>query len=238
MSRGALRRRRSNAVGSASPTSTPRCPSRHCTAPGKGLHRARRGSQRRRCPANRDLRGSGSGCDQRCVRVVQGTTRSLSPARERRPPCRRLGAIRPRADSATDRRNRLSGESPQRECHRDRRMAVLSPRCDPARHDRQDRATARASVAPAADHDPARGTVRVGWPAKLAIAKAMAVESQTAAGRPCRRAAVDARTWPGELHRGRCGEPPLDVERVMNDSWTASGRFQQGRPGARRRRCL
>jgi len=36
---------------------------------------------------------------------------------------------------------------------------------------------------------------------------------------------------------GGGGSGTFDVGRVMNDSWSASGRFQQGRPGARRRRC-
>lgn len=223
---GAQRRRRSNAVGSASPTSPPRCTSRHCTAPGKCLHRARCGPQRWRRTPDRDLCDAGRRRDQRQARVAQGATRGVRPTLERRPPRHRLGRDRPGTDAATDGRDWLSGDRPQRERHRDRCVAVVPSRCHAARNHRENRAAAHASIAPATDHDPARHATSVERSAELTIATAVAVEPEPTADRPRGRPAVDACARPGKLHRGRCGDPPLDVERVMNDSWSASGRFQ------------
>jgi hypothetical protein len=89
-----------------------------------------------------------------------------------------------------------------------------------------------AAVAAARDHDPARCTTHVGWSAELAIPVAMAVKPESAAGGPGRRAAVDACTRSRGLYRRWRCKPPLDVERVMNDSWSASGRLQQGPTGS------
>lgn len=60
--------------------------SRHCTAPGKRLHRARCGPQRRWCATDRDLRGAGRRSDQRQARVTQATTRGAGPALQCRSP--------------------------------------------------------------------------------------------------------------------------------------------------------
>jgi hypothetical protein len=195
VSRGAQRRRRSKAVGSTSPTSTPRCASRHCTASGKRLHRERCGPQRRWRPANRDLRGTCSRRDRRQAGVTRGATPGACPPFERRPPGQRLGGDRPGADPPADRRNWLPNDRPQRERHRDRRVAVVSPGGDPARNDRQDRAAAHASVAPAADHDPAGNAVGFRRSADLAIADPVSVESQLAADGPTGSTAVS--TCPG-----------------------------------------
>jgi hypothetical protein len=114
----------------------------------------------------------------------------------------------------------------------------VPPRRDAARDHREDRPAVHAAIAPALDHDPARRTVCVGRSAELAIAQAVAVQAKPSTGRPTGGAAVDARSRPGGRHRWRRCHPPLDVERVMDDSWRASGRFRHwGRPGARRRRC-
>lgn len=232
MACGARRRRRSSAVGPSSPTSTPRCPSRHRTAPGKRLHRARCGPQRRRGPADRDLRGAGRRGDQRQARVAQGAPGCASPALQGRPPGRGLDGNRSGADPPPDVRHRLPGDRPQRERQGDRGVAIVAPRCNAARHDGQDRVAVHASVAPARDHDPAGRTVRVRWSAQLTVPLAMAVKPETAAGRPSGSAAVDAGPRPRVLRRRRCGKPPLDVERVMDDSWRASGRLQQGPIGS------
>jgi hypothetical protein len=53
------------------------------------------------------------------------------------------------------------------------------------------------------------------------------VKPEPATGRATGGATVDARSWPGGICRRRTGEPTLDVERVMNDSWRASGRFHR-----------
>ncbi len=201
MACGDLRRRRSNAVGSASPTSTPRCASRHCTAPGKCLHRARCGPQRRRRPPDRDLRDPGRRGDQRQTRVTQGVTRGACPVLERRPPGHSLGRDRPGADPAADGSDRIPGDCPERKRHRDRRVAVVPPRRHPPRHHREHRAAAHASVAPAFDHDPAGSAATVGWSAELAVADAMAVESEPAARWPAGSSAVDACSGPGVLYR-------------------------------------
>jgi hypothetical protein len=118
-------------------------------------------------------------------------------------------------------------------------MPVVPPRRDSARHNREHRTTPHAEIASALDHDPARRAACIRRSAELAIAVTVAVEPEPATCGPARSTAVDACSRPGGLHRGRGCEPPLDVERVMNDSWRASGRFRHwGRPGARRRRCL
>ena len=87
-----------------------------------------------------------------------------------------------------------------------------------SRHHREHRAAAHASVAPAREDDPPGDGASLGWAAELPVAEAMTVQSELAAWRPTGRPTVDARARPGRLDRGRCGKPPLDVERVMNDS--------------------
>ena len=237
--RGVRRGHGSNVVGSASPTSTPRCPSPHCTAPGKCLVASRRGAQRRRRVTDRDLRRAARGVAQRQTRVAESVTRGTRPAQQRRPPGHVLGSDLPRADPATDLRHGLLRDRPQRERHRDRGMAVMPARRHPARDDRQDRRAARAQVASARDHDPRRSAVRVGRAAELPIAEPVTVQPDQPTGGLARGTAVDAGAGPGTRHRGWRCKPPLDVERVMNDSWSASGRLlHRGRPGARRRRCV
>jgi hypothetical protein len=103
----------------------------------------------------------------------------------------------------------------------------VSPGRDPARHDRQDRAAEHASIAPAADHDPAGSAASVRRSAELPIADPVSVKSQLPAGGPTGSPTVSACPWPGTLDRRRRRKPPLDVERVMNDSWRASGRLRQ-----------
>jgi hypothetical protein len=203
VSRGAQRRRRSNTVGSASPTSTPRCASRHCTAPGKCLHRERCSPQRRRCPADRDLRGAGRRRDQRQARASQGATCGMGPALERRPPGHRFCRDRPGTDPLAYGRDRLPNDRPQSERHRDCRMPVVPARRDSARYDGEDRAALHAEIASALNHHPARRTVDLGWPAQLAVADAVPVEPESTTGGPTRGAAVDARSRPGGLHRWR-----------------------------------
>ena len=61
----------------------------------------------------------------------------------------------------------------------------------------------------------------------MAIAEAVPVQPETAANRPACLAAHDTCAGPGALYRRRRREPPLDVERMMNDSWSAFGRLQR-----------
>jgi len=226
-------------VGSASPTSTRRCPSAHCTAPGKCLMALRRGPQRWRCVTDRDLRRAARGVAQRQARVAKRIMRGTSPALKRRPAGQIFGGDRPRAHPATDLCHALTHDAPERERHRNRGVAVVPLLRHPARHDCQDRRAARAQVASARDHDPRRSAVRVGRAAELALAEPVTVQSDQPARGLARSTAVDAGAGPGTRHRGWRCKPPLDVERVMNDSWSASGRLlHRGRPGARRRRCL
>lgn len=235
---GVGRRRGSNVVGSASPTSTRRCPSAHCTAPGKCLMALRRGPQRRRCVTDRDLRRAACSVAQRQARVAERIPRRTRPTKKCRPPGHVFGADRPRADPATNLCHGRLRDRPECERHRDRRVAVVPSLRHPARHDGQDRRAARAHVAPARDHDPRRRAVRVGRTAELSIAEPVTVQPDQPARRLARSTAVDAGAGPGTCHRGWCCKPPLDVERVMDDSWSASGRLlHRGRPGARRRRC-
>lgn len=230
--------RRSNVVGTASPTSPPRWPSRHCTAPGKGLRLSWRPPQRRWRPADGDLRRPAGGGDQRQARVSERSTRGLPPALQRRPPARRLERGRPGADPATNLSDRLPDDRPQRQRHRDRGLAVVPSGCDPARHDRQNRIAAHAAVAPARDDDPRRRPRHISWTTELAIANPVTVQPEPAAYAPARGTAVGACARPCAFGGWRRCEPPLDVERVMKDSWSASGRFRHwARPGARRRRC-
>lgn len=236
--RGDQRGRRSNVVGPASPTRPPRWPSRHCTAPGKCLRRSWRPPQRRWRPADRDLccaRGRG---DQRQAGVSERGTRRLSPALQRRPSARRLERGRPSADPATNLRDGLPGDGPQRQRHRDRGEAVVPSGRDPAWYDGENRIAAHTAVATARDHDPRRWPRGIRWTAELAIAKPVTVQPEPAARGPARGTAVGACARPGALRGWRRHEPPLDVERVMEDSWSASGRFRHWvRPGARRRWC-
>jgi len=237
--RGDQRGRRSNVVGAALPTRPPRWPSRHCTAPGKGLRLSRRPPQRRWRPADRDLRRARSRGDQRQAGVAERGPRGLSPALQRRPPARRLERGRPGADPATNIRDGLPHDGPQRQRHRDRGEAVVPSRCDPAWHHGKNRTAAHTAVPPARDHDAGRRPRCIHWPTELAIAKPVAVQPEPAARRPARCTAVGAGSRPCRLRRGRRCEPPLDVERVMKDSWSASGRLRHWvRPGARRRWCL
>ena len=224
-------------VGSVSPTSTRRCPSAHCTAPGKCLMALRRGPQRRRCVTDRDLRCPARGVAQRQTRVADRVARRTSPTPKRRPPGHVRGGDRPRADPATNLNDGLLHDRPERERHRDRGMAVVPSPRHPARHDRQDRRAAGAQVAPARDHDPRRSAVRVGRAPELAIAEPVTVQPEQPSGGLARGTAVGTCPWPRGRRRGRRCKPPLDVERVMNDSWSASGRLLHcGRPRARRRR--
>lgn len=198
--------------------STPRWPSRHCTASGKCLCPSWSVPQVRRCAANRDLCGSCSGGDERHARVAECSARRPCPACERRPARRSVVADSPRAHAAPDLADRLVHDRPQRERHRDRRVPVVPARCDAMGHDGQDRAAGGALVAAARDHDPRRRTVGLERSPDLAIAEPVAMQTKTAAGGPTRLSAHDARTGPGALRRGPRCEPALDVERVMNDS--------------------
>jgi hypothetical protein len=199
---GALRRRRSNAVGSAYPTSTPRCTSRHCTAPGKCLHRTRCRPQRRRRSPDRDLPGAGRRRDQRQARVTQAASRCVGPALQGGPPRHGLHGDRPSADPPTNRGDGLPDDRPQRERHRDRRVPVVPPRRDSARHHREHRATPHAEIASALDHDPARRAACIRRSAELAIAVTVAVEPEPATRRSAGCTAVGARSRPGGLYRG------------------------------------
>jgi hypothetical protein len=111
-------------------------------------------------------------------------------------------------------------------------VPVVPPGCDSARHHGEDGATLHAEIASAPDHNPARRATRLRRSTKLALAKAVAVQSQLTAGGTTGGSAVNACPRSGGLYRRRRREPPLDVERVMNDSWRASGRFQQGPTGS------
>lgn len=197
--RGDHRGRRSTAVGSSSPTSTPRWPSRHCTAPGKRLRLSWRPPQRRWRPADRDLCRAGGGGDQRQTRVPQRPARYPSPALQRRPPGRRLERGRPGADPATNLSDGLPGDGPQRQRHSDRGVAVVPSRRDPARHDRQNRTAAHAAIAPARDHDPCRRPRRISWTTELAIPNAVTVQPEPAARGPARGTAVGACARPRAL---------------------------------------
>ena len=203
MSCGAQRRRRSNAVGSASPSSTPRCTSRHCTAPGKRLHHAWCSPQRRWCSADRDLRGACSRRDQRQTHVAQRATCGACPALERRPPGHGLGGDRSGTDPLTNCSDGLPSDRPQRERHRDRRISVVPARRDSARHHGENRTALHTQIASALDHDPARWTTELGWPAQLPIPDTVPVESEPTTRGPTRSATVDARSRPGGLHRWR-----------------------------------
>lgn len=238
MPHGHSSRRRSNAVGWSSPTSTPRCPSRHCTAPGKCLRLSRRTSERWRCAADRDLRGACCRRDQRHARIAEREMRGTSPALERRPPRRRLVAEPPCADATSYLCDGLVHDRQQRERHRDRGVAIVTTWRDPTRHDRQDRVARRTLVAPARDHDPRRRAIHLGRTTELPIAESVPVQPESPARGPARRAANNTGPRSSALRRRWRREPALDVERVMNDSWRASGRLRHwGRPGARRRRC-
>ena len=196
---GDRRRRRSNVVGGSSPTSTPRWPSRHCTAPGKSLRPSRRPAKRWRCAADRDLRRTRGGGDDRHAHIAECAPRGTSPALKRGPPRRRLVADPPRADPAPHLGDRFTYDSPQRQRHRDRGMAVVPMGRDPARHHREDRVAGRALVAPARDHDPRRRAVRAGRTAELAFAEPVTMQAQPTARGPARGAAVDAGSRSGGL---------------------------------------
>jgi len=94
----------------------------------------------------------------------------------------------------------------------------MPPRRHAPRHHGDHRAAVHASVAPAREDDPARGAAYLAGTADLPVAVAMAVKPKPTARGSARRPAVDARAWPGSLDGRRRGKPPLDVERVMNDS--------------------
>jgi hypothetical protein len=197
--RSALRRRRSNEVGSSTPTSTPRWPSRHCTAPGKRLRLCRRPAQRRWCAAHCDLRGPAGSGDQRQARVPLSVTRRTSPALECWPPSQRLGRDRPSADPPTNLSDGLPDDGPQRQRHRDRSVAVVPAGSDPTWHDRQDRLAADAEIAPACDHDPLRRTIHLARAAELAVTEPVTMQSEATPGRPTGSAADDAHSRPSGL---------------------------------------
>jgi hypothetical protein len=114
--------------------------------------------------------------------------------------------------------DRLTDDRPQRERHRDRGVAVVPARCDAARNDGQDRVARDARVTAARDHDPRGRDVGIKRTADLAVAESVPVQTEIAADGPACRAAHDARSGPGALHRWWRRAPPLDVEYVMNDS--------------------
>jgi hypothetical protein len=63
-------------------------------------------------------------------------------------------------------------------------MPVVFPRSDPARHHQQDRATPKAAVSPALNHNDRRCGVSLRWPANLPLAQTMAVHPQRMSNRP------------------------------------------------------
>lgn len=196
---------------------TPRWPSRHRAASGKRLRRSRRAPQRRWRAADRDLCRSRRGVPERQARCAQRIAGRSRPARKRRPSRRGLDADPACAHAATNVRLGLVCDRPQRERHRDRRVTVVPARRDPARYHRQDRAARRALVAPARDHDPGRRTVRLRRPTDLAVTKPVTVQPDSATRGSARGTADHTRPGSGVLGRRRQCEPPLDVERVMDD---------------------
>jgi hypothetical protein len=76
-------------------------------------------------------------------------------------------------------------------------------RCDAAWHHGDDRATLHAEIASALNHNPARRTTDLRWPAQLAVADAVPVESESTTRGPTRGATVRARSRAGGLHRWR-----------------------------------
>lgn len=204
-------------VGSSAPTSTPRWPSRHCTASGECLRLSRRSPHAWRCAPHRELRGARGRGIEREPGQPERHPRGRCPPPQREPPSWGLAGHLPRADAAPDLGDRGADDRPQRERHRDRRVAVVPPRRDAAWHHEQDGATTRAAVTPADDHDGGRGRVGLRRATELALADAMAVQTETNPGRAARGVTDATRAGPGVRRRWRDRKPGLDAERVMDD---------------------
>lgn len=211
----ARRRRRSNVVGSPSPTSTPRRPSGHRTTSGKRECPSIAAPCMRRRPSDRDLR--------------EAVTERAAPSAQRRPRARRLSRDLPRADSPSDLPHRLTDEEPQRERHRDGRVPVVLARRHAARHHRQHDAARGAAIAPTRNDQRRRGPGRRDRATQLTLPNTVTMQPETHPGCTARGAAgTPAR--PRRLDRRRRLQPALDVACVMNDSWSASGRTRQWWP--------
>ena len=189
--------RRSNVVGASSSTSASRWPSRHCSASGKREHRWLAAIEVRRRAAHRLLREA----------VAEGAT----PSAQRRPHAGARARQRPGTDPAPDFAHGLTDDDPQcqREC--DGGVAVMSTRCDAARHDQQDRAARGAPVATAHDDKDRRRCIRNSRTSQLPLPHAVSVQPKSATRRTTGRATrTGGRTRSRD--RGRGCKPVLDVE--------------------------
>ena len=186
--------------------------------------------RRTRVPSARVMGRAAALVRSRSARTGRPSPRDANrpgPAAQRRPRAGRLARQRPRADPAPDLADRLAGDQSGRQRQRGRGEPVVLARRDAARHDRQDGAAVHA-VAPACEREHGRRPGRGRRPAQLALPHPVPVEPKQAAGRPPRLPAA-TRRGPRCVERRRVGQPGLDVERVMDDLWSASGRaFQRG----------
>lgn len=212
-----MRPLRSKWVGASSPTSTPRWTSRHCSAPGKCLRHSRRGPQRRWSAADRDLRDTRGDLAQRDRRrQVNERARCVSPAAERRP-LRAPRHARRYADPLANTGRWQHQDRPQRHRHRNRREAVVPPRRDPTGHHQHDRWARHATIPTTPDPRPLWIRISPGRAKDRAVAEPVTMQAQATARRSARTSAPRALSWTCCLGRRRPRDPPLDVERAVND---------------------
>lgn len=195
--------RRSNVVGTSSPTSAPRCPSRHCTASGERERPRLATIEMRRRTPHRLLREA----------LAEGTT----PSAQRRPHAAARARDRPGTDAAPDLAHWLTNDEPQRQRERDGGVAVVPTRGHAARHHEKDHAARRAAVATAHDDKRRRRCIWTDRTSNLPLPHAVSVQPKSATRRATRRAAGTGRRTRGR-DRGRGCKPVLDVEGEMNDS--------------------
>ena len=198
VSRGATRPLRSKWVGSSSPTSAPRWTSRPCGGSCTCLRHERRGPQRRRRAADRDLRDARRGLAQRerRRREVHECASCVRPAPKRRP-LRAPRDARRHADPLPNASRRHRHDPPQRHRHRDRHETVVPAWRDTTRHDQDDRATRADDTAISSTRHPRSVWIRVSvrWAEDCAVPNPVTVQAKTSSGRPTRGTTARAAPW-------------------------------------------
>lgn len=214
VSRAAAAAQKPNRVGRSWSTSTPRWPSQHGCASGECLRPQRGAALTRRCPTDGDLR-------RPCRRLSQGQARDDArrprPSSQRRPPCRRHPPHAPGAHPLPHLLHRHRHQAPQCQRQGDRRLAVVPTRCHPTGHHEEDRLALSAAIPSAPDHRRRRLAVGLERATNLAVTKPVAVQPERRPDRTARARTTRAPPRPGLCHRRRPCEPPLDVERGIDD---------------------
>jgi hypothetical protein len=203
-----------NRVGRSWSTSTPRWPSRHRRASGERLRPQGSAALTRRRATDGDLRRPSRRLSQ--GRARDGPRRPRPPS-QRRPSRRHHPSHAPGAHPLPHLLRRHRHQAPQRQRQGDRCLAVVPTRRHPTGHHEEDRLASGAAVPPAADHRRRRFAVGRERATNLAVANPVAVQPEWSPDRTARALTSRASPRSGLCHRRQPCEPPLDVERGMDD---------------------